>query len=289
MARARKTSPAEVLTELVAKCPWWLGVTLALVFYFTLHSAAMAPSAPFTSRPDQVAAMLEQTFWKAFSSFGQYLLPIICLVGAALSAKRRYTRKTLVWDVAAGRATNAIGRLDWQQFEILVGEGFRRHGFAVAETGGGGADGGIDLVLKKDGDQYLVQCKHWKAFRVGVSVVRELYGVMAAHGAAGGFVVTSGRFTDAAKTFASGRNIALVDGPILQELLDTARVGNDDTAVWRTSATNTIAEPVPTVAPDCPICSRTMVERTAKRGAHAGGKFWGCPGYPSCKGVRPLN
>jgi restriction system protein len=45
---------------------------------------------------------------------------------------------------------------------------------------------------------FLVQCKQWKAFKVGVQVVRELYGLMAAHGAAGGFVVTSGRFTDEA-------------------------------------------------------------------------------------------
>jgi restriction system protein len=50
---------------------------------------------------------------------------------------------------------------------------------------------------------------------VGVDVVRELYGVMAATGAAGGFVVTSGRFTEDAASFARGRNVMLVDGPKL--------------------------------------------------------------------------
>jgi restriction system protein len=38
---------------------------------------------------------------------------------------------------------------------------------------------------------------------VGVDVVRQLYGLMAAHGATGGFVVTSGRFTDEATAFAN--------------------------------------------------------------------------------------
>jgi len=55
-------------------------------------------------------------------------------------------------------------------------------GFSVAETGGGGSDGGIGLVLKKDNEIFLVQCKQWRAFKVSVNVVRELLGVMAAQG-----------------------------------------------------------------------------------------------------------
>ena len=116
--------------------------------------------------------------------------------------------------------------MTWRQFEMLVGEGFRLQGFQVAETGGGGADGGVDLVLtragKNGGEKFLVQCKQWRAFKVGVDVVRELYGVMAAKGATGGFVVTSGRFTEDAIGFASGRNVTLVDGPKLHALLRQA-------------------------------------------------------------------
>ena len=37
--------------------------------------------------------------------------------------------------------------------------------------------------------------------------------------------------------------------------------------------------------PQCPKCGKTMVLRTARRGKNAGGKFWGCPGYPGCKGI----
>jgi len=42
--------------------------------------------------------------------------------------------------------------------------------------------------------KFLVQCKQWKAFKVGVDVVQELHGVMAAKGVTCGFVVTFGRF-----------------------------------------------------------------------------------------------
>lgn len=37
--------------------------------------------------------------------------------------------------------------------------------------------------------------------------------------------------------------------------------------------------------PDCPLCGKLMVRRTAKRGQNHGNQFWGCPNYPKCKGT----
>lgn len=37
--------------------------------------------------------------------------------------------------------------------------------------------------------------------------------------------------------------------------------------------------------PRCPLCGSPMVLRTAKRGARAGKKFWGCNSYPKCHGI----
>jgi hypothetical protein len=47
--------------------------------------------------------------------------------------------------------------MTWRQFEMLVGESFRRRGFTITETGGNGPDGGVDLILSKAGERYLVQ------------------------------------------------------------------------------------------------------------------------------------
>lgn len=41
--------------------------------------------------------------------------------------------------------------------------------------------------------------------------------------------------------------------------------------------------------PTCPICDRPMSLRTARKGPNAGRQFWGCSGYPECKGTRPLD
>lgn len=168
---------------------------------------------------------------------------------------------------------------------MLVGEAFRLQGFRVVETGGGGADGGVDLKLTRRGETFLVQCKHWKAFKVGVSVVRELYGVMAANGAAGGFVVTSGRFTDEAKSFAKGRNLRLIDGPRLEGMLEQVRSEKPTVDGGQPPPRDAKS---PAGSPPCPTCGAAMTLRIAKRGAMAGSKFWGCSTYPVCRGTRPL-
>ena len=37
--------------------------------------------------------------------------------------------------------------------------------------------------------------------------------------------------------------------------------------------------------PACPECGKAMVLRTAQKGKSAGKQFWGCSGYPDCKGL----
>jgi four helix bundle suffix protein len=37
--------------------------------------------------------------------------------------------------------------------------------------------------------------------------------------------------------------------------------------------------------PVCPKCGKPMVLRTAQKGKRAGKQFWGCSGYPECKGL----
>lgn len=39
-------------------------------------------------------------------------------------------------------------------------------------------------------------------------------------------------------------------------------------------------------APACPECGKPMARRQARIGKNAGREFWGCTGYPECKGVR---
>lgn len=291
MARRKKTSPAEDMMELLAMLPWWAGVALALLSYLLLHRLAEQPVV-VTPQPGQASGMAIQAMTKGLATAGQYILPLICLCAAAMSAWRRRARKKLVVDVAQSQASDALDGMSWREFEMLVAEGFRLQGYRVVETGGGGADGGVDLVLtrpgKNGGEKFLVQCKQWRAFKVGVDVVRELYGVMAARGATGAFVMTSGRFTADAVGFASGRNLTLVDGPKLHGLLRQAKAGGDRSPVRPAAAPAVPPSAAPVQSLSCPLCALPMARRTAKRGANAGAEFWGCSGYPACRGTRPI-
>lgn len=302
MARRRKTAPVEDLIDVVALMPWWVGVALAVVGYLWLHHVATQPLVIAPGSPGAITAVV----WRGFATAGQYLVPLVGLLGALVSFLRQRKRKELVDNVVQSDASDALHGMSWREFEVLVAEGFRLQGFEVEETGGGGADGGIDLVLSRPGrtgrEKFLVQCKQWRSFKVGVTVVRELYGVMAARGAAGGFVVTSGRFTEEAVSFASGRNVMLVDGPKLHGLIRQAKAGAHHSPGQAAEAPPMRATAPPvrpatppvqhTAAPletvSCPLCSKPMVRRTAKRGANAGMDFWGCTGYPACRGTRPI-
>ena len=277
MAR-RKKSFVDDLIDITSKLPWWAGVMIAIAAYLGLHGIATS-EVTAVAQPGKMGQLVSQSLFRTLATVGQYLLPFAFLVGAAMSAYGRYKRRALHARVAASPDQGALNDMSWQKFEALVGEAFRRKGYSVTERGGGGADGGIDLALKKGGEIFLVQCKQWRALKVGVSIVRELYGVMAAKGATGGFVVTSGVFTDEAHAFVRGKNIELMDGKALHALIRGVSV---PVKFFRDPLSITT-----TGAPFCPECQSRMVKRKAKRGANSGNVFWGCVRYPECKGTRP--
>ncbi|RSZ38612.1 restriction endonuclease [Variovorax beijingensis] len=288
MSRRKKTSPAEDVVDLIALLPWYVGVILALAGYLLLHRIAIAPL-PSALGPGALGNAMVGTMGRGLATAGQYIVPIFCLAGAAISAWRRHARRSLMDNVARSDGPDILDDMSWREFEILVGEGFRLQGYQVAENFEAGPDDGIDLTLRKNGEKYLVQCKQWRAFKVGVPVVRELYGVMAAEGAAGGFVVTSGRFTPEAEAFASGRNLRLLDGPQLHRLLKQARGSSSAKPAADIRATEQASNAAPqaakTAAPSCPRCAQPMVRRTARKGVNAGQEFWGCSSYPRCRGT----
>jgi len=218
MARKKKQSLFENLIEITAMLPWWVGVLLAFVTYFVCHHFAIT-EIPSTTSLAQLGANVSSQIGKTFAMMGQYLFPFAFLIGASMSAYGRHKRARLIDDVQERPFVSALNGMTWQEFEMLVGEAFRCKGFTVSETGGGGADGGVDLVLRKGSEKFLVQCKQWKAHKVGVTTIRELYGVMSASGAVGGFVVTSGVFTHEAKSFAEGINVDLIDGAELTAMI----------------------------------------------------------------------
>ncbi len=266
MARRNKTMLEDVF-DMCAEAPWGFGVAAAALFAVIglILMARMTHNAVEVAlRP--LAGLL----------FGVFT--VVSLAASAVSAIKGLSRRQLL---DRQKGLDSVLSLSWREFEHLVGEAYRRQGYDVEETGGGGADGGIDLVLRGHGETVLVQCKQWRDRQVGVEKVRELFGVVTAERADRGILVTSGNFTNEAQAFKVGKPLTLVDGPALEQLVR-------DVQAPRTASVPT-PPPAPATSTTCPRCGSPMVLRTAKRGASAGNSFYGCTKYPACKGTRPAD
>jgi restriction system protein len=248
----------ESILNLVVRLPWRIGVCLAVGTFVFLRYIL-----PFFFSGN--------SFLKGISEMLSILSPVIGLVllaAVGVSAFKSMERGQML---EAQKDLDTLKELSWREFEELVGEAFRRRGYFVLENPGAEADGGVDLRLRKDGQKIYVQCKHWKTRRVGVSVVRELYGVISDKGADEGIVVTYGRFTPEAVSFASDKPIRLIGGERLIKMIREIQRNPQ------------IRVPRKQEAKICPACGSEMVVRVARKGKYTGQKFWGCSRFPECR------
>lgn len=240
--------------DLLFQAPWWVSVITAAITY-----VVMGHLLPSVETDNHLINMV----FKALAIPAPYFALFILFIAPFSFFNARRKAKQL----DAQRSIETIRQLHWRNFEELVAEAYRRQGYRVTE-GGFGADGGIDLELRKGEELILVQCKQWKAQKVGVSVVREMFGVLTASNADKVVVICSGRFTQQAIDFASDKPVTLIDGNELLSLIHE---------VQTEPKVETVKQNV------CPRCGSELVERQAKRGANAGNTFLGCSAFPKCR------
>lgn len=261
MPRSRKSLLEEV-AEPFAELPPLAGVITAVLL------AVVGWAAPLLDGTSATAVI-----WLQFGRWVVWLLAGLVFVYTIVGVLRRFVdRRTF-------DATSDPAGLTWSQFERLIGEFYRRKGASVTARGGPVADGGVDLNLTyPTGERLIVQCKHWKNRNVGVKPLRELWGVLDDEKADRAIFVTSGSFSAEAIAFARGKQLELIDGSRLRRMM----------ADLKRTQPAPVSEP-PQIAsnPLCPRCQSPMVLRTARRGANAGDRFWGCSTYPECQGTRP--
>ena len=258
------------LIEDLSKLPWPAGVIFGVGAFLVVRYAPLAISHgnPFAQAIMPAANIMS------------WLLLAVGLLGATMSWFSQQHRRKLL---DAQQGLESIAALGWRHFEQLVGEAFRRQGYTVEETGLGGADGGIDLIVRKNGRRVLVQCKQWRRRQIPVNVVREMYGLLAHHNADEVKIVCTGTYTRDAANFAQDKPIELIGG---EELLRMIReVQATPTQTTRPTGNIVPAPVVPSAAapPACPKCGKPMVERSNRT---TGQKFWGCSAFPTCRGVR---
>ena len=275
MARRRKENLVEVLMHL----PWQAGIIVGLLgFVFFRWGLAWYFNSSSNQYTKGVGAGISQGALEPVA----WLFLGIGLLGAGLSVWRAKDRSKLL-DEQTG--LDSLRAMSWQQFERVVGEAYRRLGYQIEETGQGGADGGIDLLLRKGGVTTLVQCKQWRNQKIGIAVVREMYGLMVHHRASAVKIVCTGIFTSECEAFAVGKPLELVDGHALLNLVGLVRVQSPASVPKLHSSPTPVAAAATKVqrtSPDCPKCGVPMVEKSNRA---TGQQFWGCTSYPKCRGT----
>jgi len=171
-----------------------------------------------------------------------------------------------------GEFFEKLREIDWYQFEQITAIIYKTAGYKVTRPSGYKPDGGIDLIVEKDGIQWAVQCKHWKTRNVGVKAVREFLGALQDSGINRGIFITLYGYTHEAKQFAERNGIEIMNETNLLKLIDqtNARFNPEITAFLNDTRKF------------CPKCGNEMVLRVAKKGILSGKKFWGCTAYPAC-------
>lgn len=172
--------------------------------------------------------------------------------------KWRSNREILIW----------LRGLTPKEFEDHIAELFERLGYKTLSVGGPN-DGGIDVVVEKNGIKHFIQCKkYFKSHEVGVKEIRDFYGALADRIANGkAYFITTSNFTLPAEKFVEDKPIELIDSYRLLDYIHLAKPKDKE-------------EDSKNV---CPECGAKLVKRKGKYG-----EFLGCSNYPKCKYTRRL-
>lgn len=158
-----------------------------------------------------------------------------------------------------------LKQLKPNEFEEYIGHLYSKLGYST-RINGGSYDGGVDVIVEKNGVKSLIQCKRYNTNTVSVHDVRDFYGALTHNQANGkGIFITTNIFSQEAERFAEGKPIELIDGFKLIKLI---KIAENKTDIDTKEAISDL----------CPNCGGHLVPKVGKFG-----KFKGCSNYPDCK------
>ncbi|PDZ02661.1 restriction endonuclease [Bacillus cereus] len=108
--------------------------------------------------------------------------------------------------------------MDPREFEYFVADFFRTLGYTVQITSGSN-DGGKDIILYKDNEMKFVEVKRYTKNSIGRPFIQKLHSAIVDADAVGGYFVTLSHFNKNARKYAANKNIELIDGDSLINMM----------------------------------------------------------------------
>ena len=126
------------MLEDLMELPWSIGAVMAVLCYpvALLLSSYLANQ---SSNITQALSSVPLKLWPWFS----VMFGFVSLMSFIFGRKKKILYKQ-------NQTLQQIRNLTWRQFEFYIGQAYREKGYFVVETPEG-PDGGVDLILRKDG------------------------------------------------------------------------------------------------------------------------------------------
>lgn len=177
------------LFAVLLRSPWWISITVALVFGLACKALLPAPYVPF-------------------GVMGAFPFMAIGLIAAWRQWHAPNPEKV-------AKALERVAGLSWAEFAVAVEGGYQRQNFVVEKP----RSAAVDFLLTRAGRTTAVQCKRWKAASQGIENLRELATAQQSLGADQAVVITLGSLTQVAQQFAKVQHIHVMTEPELAALM----------------------------------------------------------------------
>lgn len=196
--------------------------------------------------------------------------------------------------ISRAMVTDDYDYMSGEDFEYFCADILRGNGFKDVEVTKSSGDHGIDVLAKKEGVKYAIQCKRYSK-PVGNKAVQEAYSGKAIYNADVAVVMSNMDFTPQAIEDARKLKVELWDRNKIYLLQKNGNVDagqyisqsiDEDYSMQNTVVENFKSDQIDTLV--CPNCGGKLVIRTAKRGTNIGSQFYGCSNYPNCKYTRNI-
>jgi restriction system protein len=126
------------------------------------------------------------------------------------AAKLRNTELKRLGLIVRRRHEAELFSISPKEFENEIARMYHRLGYSVKQTPYSN-DFGKDIIVKKDGFKYVIECKRWNADkRIDRPTLQKLYAAMVEEKAYGAILVATCDFTKPAIEYAKDKNIELV-------------------------------------------------------------------------------
>lgn len=147
------------------------------------------------------------------------LLLLVFLIGFVMRGPHITPEEIRTHRVQQAATRSNLEIMDPREFEYFVADFFRSLGYKVQVTSGSN-DGGKDIILYKGNEMKFVEVKRYTKSSIGRPFIQKLHSAIVDADAVGGYFVTLSNFNKNARQYAANKNIELIDGDSLINMMN---------------------------------------------------------------------